>query len=413
MKKVSTWLGLSLAGVLAGCGAINTPTTSQAPAPTLNPALTETYAQTALAGISLLAAQGGVDSNPVTAGPTKLAVKAAPTLVTEEDLIAQFTQYIHLMDSFLTEDGQPFTIVNYVSDRPEYAYQVAVTIKDLANNTMVFMMYFNLDESVIDDGTSSETDSSEVITSSDATATTEDLSSLSESSVEDVTSSDPTSNNPEVQGRRDHDDDHEDEEDEEDDEDEENEFEYDDDEDLYDRSEEASYRDHHDRDLEDDEDVLLEGVVIYEGNEYQLIGFQEVEADEVETKYFISLDESNWIKIKHEVEADEQSYAMSMKKDGSFSRLSFKIELEDDGYVIKLKSLINNQLVTYRFKQDVVDGQDIIRIMVLENRQVLQILAIPFVDDITGETGYTFYSLQSGKTYEGRPGHGHGGRDRD
>ncbi len=416
------------AALLVGCGlnAPSLPSNEVAPLPT---PIKEVYAEKAVAGVSMLATSGLIQTTNANTGPLLLkGPQEAATLVTEEALIAKFTEYITLMDSLLTEEGQPFQVVELPSDREAYNYRLSITVQDLAGNTMVYEMYFNVKDEVIEEPTSSE------VTSSEVEVTSEELSSEETSTVidsseptsEEVVTSDvvsselPTSEpTSEPLGRRDGEDDEdeeneedvENEEAEEDREDEEDRDEHDgyDDDELRDRSEENSYADHHDRDYEDDEEVLLEGIVIFEGQEYALLGIQEIEEDETETKFFISLDENNWIKIKREVEVDEQKYDLAMMKDGEFSKLTFKVETDEDGEVeVKLKTIINGELISYSFKKELEEGVEIIKIKVIEDRQVLHVKAIPSIDE-NGETIYSFYVRESGNDYEGRPGHGRDG----
>ena len=394
------------AALLVGCGlnAPSLPSNEVAPLPT---PIKEVYAEKAVAGVSMLATSGLIQTTNANTGPLLMkGPQEAATLVTEEALIAKFTEYITLMDSLLTEEGQPFQVVELPSDREAYAYHLSITVNDLAGNTMIYEMYFNVKDEVIEEPTSSEVTSSEVeVTSEELTSVSNSEEVITSDVVSSETSSEPTS---EPLARRDGDEDEQDEEEREDEEDREEHDGYDDDE-LRDRTEENSYRDHHDRDFEDDEEVLLEGVVIFEGEEYALLGLQEIEEDETETKFFISLDENNWIKIKREVEVDEQKYDLAMMKNGEFSKLTFKVETDDDGEVeVKLKTILNGELISYSFKKEMEDGVEIIKIKVVEDRQVLHVKAIPSIDE-NGETVYSFYVRESGKDYEGRPGHGRDG----
>ncbi len=418
LNKLSL-MAIGGAALLVGCG-LNAPSLPSNDVAPLPAPIKEVYAEKAVAGVSMLATSGLIQTTNANVGPV-MKVQAAATLVTEEDLIAKFTEYITLMDTLLTEEGQPFQVVELPSDREAYAYHLSITVQDLAGNVMVYEMYFNVKDEVIEEPTSSEVTSSEVeVTSSEEVVSSEDIISEESSVVlpsSETQASDVTS---EPLARRDDNDDNDDHEEDEEDENEVEEEEREDQEDrdehdgyndgeLRDRSEENSYRDHHDRDFEDDEEVLLEGVVIFEGEEYALLGLQEIEADETETKFFISLDENNWIKIKREVELDEQKYDLAMMKDGEFSKLTFKVETDEDGEIeVKLKTILNGELISYSFKKELEDGVEIIKIKVVEDRQVLHVKAIPSIDE-NGETIYSFYVRESGKDYEGRPGHGRDG----
>lgn len=414
------------AALLVGCGlnAPSLPSNEVAPLPT---PIKEVYAEKAVAGVSMLATSGLIQTTNANAGPLLKVQQEAATLVTEEDLIAKFTEYITLMDTLLTEEGQPFQVVELPSDREGYTYHLSITVNDLAGNTMVYEMYFNVKDEVIEEPTSSEVTSSEIDVTSEEVVSEETslVMDSSESTSDEVVNSEvvsseltssESSSEPLARRESEGDEDEEDEEDEDENEEEEREDQedrdehdgYDDDE-LRDRAEENSYDDHHDRDFEDDEEVLLEGIVIFEGEEYALLGIQEVEEDETETKFFISLDENNWIKIKREVEVGEQKYDLAMMKNGEFSKLTFKVETDDDGEVeVKLKTIMNGELISYSFEKEIEDGVEIIKIRVVEDRQVLHVRAIPSIDE-NGETVYSFYVRESGKDYEGRPGHGRDG----
>lgn len=417
-------LAIGGAALLVGCGLTSPSLPANEPA-VLPVTLKQAYAEKAITGVSMLASTNFLQATPAVQGPL-LRDGQNQTPVTEEDLIAKFTEYLTLMDSFLTPEGNPFQYTELVSDRPEYTYRLSITVSDLLGSPMAYEMYFNVKDDVITEEPSSSETSSEPetstpessidgsdVTSSETSASSEVLSSTSSSTE---TSSEVTTD-PLARRGDDHDDEDEDDEDDidtEDEEDDRDRDEYDqyDDEPLRDRHEENSYQDFQDRDLDDDE-VLLEGIVIFEGETYSLLGIEEIDEDETETKFFISLDEQNWIKIKREVEADEQKYDLAMKKAGEFSKLSFKVEMDDDGEVeVKLKTLINGELVAYHFEKEMEDGLEVIKIKILENNQMLHVRAVPGVDE-EGNPIYTFYVHESGKGYEGRPHgdhHNHPGR---
>ena len=422
-KKMSL-LAIGGAALLVGCGLATPSLPANEPA-VLPVTLKQAYAEKAITGVSMLASTNILQATPAVQGPL-LRDGQNQTPVTEEALIAKFTEYLTLMDSFLTPEGNPFQYTELVSDRPEYTYRLSITVSDLLGSPMAYEMYFNVKDDVITEEpssseTSSESDTSTPESSIDGSEVTSSEPIASSEVVSSTTSQTETSSevttDPLARRGDDNDDEDEDDEDDidtEDEEDERDRDEYDqyDDETLRDRHEENSYQDFQDRDLDDDE-VLLEGIVIFEGETYSLLGIEEIDEDETETKFFISLDEQNWIKIKREVEADEQKYDLAMKKAGEFSKLSFKVEMDDDGEVeVKLKTLINGELVAYHFEKEMEDGLEVIKIKILENNQMLHVRAVPGVDE-EGNPIYTFYVRESGKGYEGRPHgdhHNHPGR---
>ena len=461
-------------GLMVSCGTNIPSVSSSLPEETtlLSQDVKEKVGMKTITGLSILSSSAFVS----TAGAFQdqpFFVEGETDPVTEEVAVEDFTQYITLMDLLLSEEGAPFTVVERVSDRPEYAYLLDITTRDLAGVSLTYTMYFNYLGDPNEENTSSETSSevvtsedpvsseeasseavvsseepssevivssedassetivsSEDISSSDVVTSSEDVVTSSEATTSDVTTSeDPTSSTetpaPRMPGR---DDDHDDE-DKDDDEDRQDHDDYDDSE-LRDESDREEHDRYKDRELGDDidgQEIFIEGVAIFDGVEYALIGAQEIDNDddemETETKFFITLDDQNWIKIKTEVEIDlednstEEKYSVAMKKDGEFSKMSFKSETESDGELkVSLKTLIQEELVSYTFRRQINDetGQEYILIRVIENGQVLHIEAVPTLDEVTGEIVYEFTVRETGKGYEGRPGHGdHSHRDRD
>ena len=473
MNKKLICTAFAALGLMVSCGTNIASETSSLPeqGTLLSADVKEKVGMKTVTGLSILSSTPFVASSSVLSEQPFL-VEGETDPVTEEVAVEDFTQYITLMDLLLSEEGSPFTVVERVSDRPEFAYLLEITTRDLAGVSLSYTMYFNYLGDPTEEPTSSET-TSEVVTSEDLVsseeisseeASSENIASSEELSSEEVISSaDPSTSDvpssseeatseptpstsvdnptPRFSDREDdHDEEDEDEDDDEDDEEDDEEDEDDNrdredhegynDSELRDDSDREEHDRYKDRELGDDVDgqeIFLEGVAIFDGVEYALIGAQEIDNDEdeieTETKFFITLDDDNWIRIKSEVEIDlednetEEKYSVSMKKDGEFSKMSFKSEMESDGELkVSLKTLIQGELVSYTFRRKVNEetGQTYILIRVIENGEVLHIEAIPVLDEVTGEIVYEFTVRETGRGYEGRPGHGgHDHRDRD
>jgi hypothetical protein len=471
MNKKLIGTAFAAVGLMVSCGT-NIPS-DQTSLPEQGALLTsdlkETVGMKTVTGLSILSSTPFVASQG-TFSDQPFFVEGETDPVTEEVAVEDFTQYITLMDLLLSEEGTPFTIVERVSDRPEYAYLLDITTRDLAGVSLTYTMYFNYlgdsieqppssevssedlssedslpsEEASSEIDVSSEVGSSEAIVSSESVDSSVDSTASTETTPSDTTTSEEASSEatpstsvdnptPRVNSGEDddsedgEDDDVEDEEDDIRDQDEHEEY---DDSELRDESDEGEHERFKERGLGDDVDgqeIFLEGVAIFDGVEYALIGVQEIENEddevETETKFFITLDDQNWIRIKSELEVDlvdnetEEKYSVSMKKDGEFSKMSFKTETENNGEMkVSLKTLIQGELVSYTFRRKINEetGQEYILIRVIENGQVLHIEAIPVLDAVTGEIVYEFTVRETGRGYEGRPGHGgHDDRDRD
>jgi hypothetical protein len=431
-------LTLAALGLIVSCGTNISSSTSSLPEETalLSTDVKEKVGLKTVTGLSILSSTPLVSSSGAMLDQPWFAEDDSSP-VTDEVAVEDFMQYITLMDTLLSEDGAPFTIVERVSDREAYDYLLDITTRDLAGFQFTYTLYFNYLGETIDDETSSEPSSSETITSEESSVDRESESEegtpseITISSDDNVGSEDGTSE-PETSVEQPSElplnrNDDRDEDDEEDDRDLDDHDGYDD-EDLRDESDRNEHDRYKDRDLGDqdeDEQVFIEGIAILDGVEYALIGVQEIELDddesETETKFFITLDDQNWIRIKSEVEIDfedgevEEKYSVTMKKDGEFSKMRFKVETEADGDMkVDLKTMLQGQLVSYTFRRKLNEetGQPYILIRVIENRQVLHILAVPSLDEVTGEIVYTFTVRETGKEYEGRPGHGNRGGNR-
>jgi hypothetical protein len=431
-KKPFGVITLAALGLIVSCGTNISSSTSTLPEETtrLSAEVKDKVGLKTVTGLSILSSTPLLSPSAAMLDQPSFA-DGDSSSVTEEVAVEDFMQYITLMDRLLSEEGAPFTIVERVSDREAYAYLLDVTTRDLTGFQFTYTLYFNYSGETINEETSSEETSSEPITSEASSVESEspsedansELVSSEETSREQGTPSELPLNSDQEDDEDDEDD--ENDEDNEDDRDREDHDGYNDDElrDESDRDEHDRYKDRDLGDQDEGEEVFIEGIAILDGVEYALIGFQEIELEddesETETKFFITLDDQNWIRIKSEVEIDvadgevEEKYSVIMRKDGEFSKMRFKVETEADGELkVDLKTVIEGQLVSYTFRRKLNEetGQSYILIRVIENRQVLHILAVPSIDDVTGEVVYTFTVRETGREYEGRPGHGN--RDR-
>jgi hypothetical protein len=341
--------------------------------------LNEDYGVKAAAAASLL-----TDALSGPQGGTLAARKNRRLTETEElAAIDKVHTYLGMMNQLLTESPIQTELVE--SDREAYDFKSIVTITGLDGTTSVFTLYFN---GVVEEEPSI---SSSEITSSEVTS---EPTSLESSSSEDTES--PTS---EPQARRGDDEDEEDdEEDDEDRDDMDDEYEVEDeDNDEIDDEDKDEYRDYRDRELGEETDegdiTALTGLAVVGELEYQLVGFTKTETDEIKTKYFLSLDENNWIKIATETEVDETEYQVIMKVDGQVSKMAFEIETEADGET-EIKLFIKFEDTApemYKFKSEVHEetGGQLIRIQARIGREKFKATVLIYTDE-NGEVIYNY-----------------------
>jgi hypothetical protein len=357
----------------------------------------------------------------------------------EEEALAveKVHQYLGIMNQILANN--PIQTVVIDSDRPEYAYKVVVTTTGLDGSTSIFIMYVNAAGSEEENSSSSNTSSmdsstfevstSEVPeTSIDEQSSVEESSITEESSIEE-SSSDVTESIADSQANRYDDDeddlDDDDFDDEEDGEDEEFDDDYEnEDEDLEDEDRDE-YNEYKDRDLGEEDELgevtTISGIAIVGDLEYQLLGFSKVEGDEVKTKYFLFLNENNWVRISSKTEdlGAESKYDIHMKANGERSRLSFKVEVEDDETEVSL--FIKSEAGApemYRFQSELHEetGGQLVKIKARVGMEKFRAVVLIYVDPITGETVYNYRFEGSTNEYfkdGNRPYHEHNDDDEE
>ena len=365
--------------VLASCSFNSVMTSSSVndgiPALVLN----EDYGVKAAAAASLL-----TDALSGSQGGTLAARKDRRLTETEElAAIDKVHTYLGMMNQLLTESPIQTELVE--SDREAYDFKSIVTVTGLDGTTSVFTLYFN---AVVEEEPSN---SSSEVTSSEVTSEPTSVESISSEDTEPPTS--------EPQARMGDDEDEEDDEDDEDDRDDmDDEYELEDEEnDDIDEEDKDKYRDYRDRELGEETDegdvAVLTGLAVVGELEYQLVGFTKTEADEIKTKYFLSLDENNWINITTETEVDETEYQVIMKVDGQVSKMAFEIETEADGET-EIKLFIKSENAApemYKFKSEFHEetGGQLVRIQARVGQEKFKATVLIYTDE-NGDVVYNY-----------------------
>ena len=366
--------------VLASCSFNSVMTSSSVndgiPALVLN----EDYGVKAAAAASLL-----TDALSGSQGGTLAARKDRRLTETEElAAIDKVHTYLGMMNQLLTESPIQTELVE--SDREAYDFKSIVTVTGLDGTTSVFTLYFN---AVVEEEPSN---SSSEVTSSEVTSEPTSVESISSEDTEPPTS--------EPQARmgddEDEEDDEEDDEDDRDDMDDEYELEDEENDDI-DEEDKDKYRDYRDRELGEETDegdvAALTGLAVVGELEYQLVGFTKTEADEIKTKYFLSLDENNWINITTETEVDETEYQVIMKVDGQVSKMAFEIETEADGET-EIKLFIKSENAApemYKFKSELHEetGGQLVRIQARVGQEKFKATVLIYTDE-NGDVVYNY-----------------------
>lgn len=332
--------------------------------------------------------------------------------------VEKIDRYLGIMNQLL--EVEPIQTLIEQSDREGYMFKMTVKMFGFDGSESSYVLYFN--QEVDEVLTSSET-SSEVIESS----IIQESSIIEESSIEEQPSSIEEPQNLMMR-------DEEDEEDKEDEdevcitvcvddpttvevecdspcedidedyEEEENEFE------EIQEDEVDEYEEHVGAEMgevdDEGEEVILRGIIIINNQEYQMIGMKEIDGNETETKFFINLNENNWIKIEQETEGLENEYKIMMKTNGFVQKMKFEKELLDHG--VKLSLFIQNEAgapAMYKFYKeiDIETLDEYIRIEVREGGNKFKVKVYITIDEL-GNNVYT-YKFDGSNHEHDRDGH--------
>ena len=394
MKKTIATLALGLLGVglLAGCD----PTTD------INVVAKEDiYGFQAVTAVSMLT-DGDVELVDSPLPTIKYLDDSEDTEVVEEEeeveVAFDITKYIGIMEQLLSDDNAPIVVNTVVSDNELYSYKLEVTTNYLTGESVTYILYYNeLSAEEIEEIVSSEIDSSEEETSVPEGAPLSrrgDRGNDEENDRRNLPCSGTFMDTDEIDERgrmgdmADHD-----------------EF-------LAEGGLQElmqtrdEYQNHHGHGIgefnEDAELINLEGIIVIDEVEYSLVGTQGENA----TSFFVSLNETNWIRMVQVVNDNMTRYMMNSSIDGVLSRIAFKAQIEDDKTKVSLFMVENGVVTSYSFRTMVRNDQDVLMIRVIENETVTHVIAYPSIDETTGEVTYTYEFFESGHDY-GFHGHHH------
>ena len=145
-----------------------------------------------------------------------------------------------------------------------------------------------------------------------------------------------------------------------------------------------------------DGDVLLEGVVIFNGVEYQFLGEKEVDGNEQEFTFTIKLNEFAKVVVEHETELNDNEFSYAIYA-GSVKiyESSFEYEVNDLGNVkVNFELEVGEYEIEYDFEFVNVEGEDLIKVDI--NGSILNVTAYIRVTEVESELNFEFVSLDGG-----------------
>lgn len=114
-----------------------------------------------------------------------------------------------------------------------------------------------------------------------------------------------------------------------------------------------------DRPATDDDDyeidTKIEGVMIYNAQEYTLTGTKEVEHDEVEIEFTVQFSDTDKVVISQESESDELEYSYALFQNGALipsKTMDLEIEIENNEIEFELILTEGQKRTTYKIEDD-------------------------------------------------------------
>lgn len=134
----------------------------------------------------------------------------------------------------------------------------------------------------------------------------------------------------------------------------------------------------------DEQESRLEGIVIFNELEYQMIGEKEIKDDEVEMKFKVSLDEQNYVVINQETESDEQEFEYIQYVDGKKvyqTEIEFEANDKKGKFEVEFKEKSENGIIAYQYEFKIEEERKFVEIKIKENKTELKVKMEIFFDE--------------------------------
>lgn len=155
---------------------------------------------------------------------------------------------------------------------------------------------------------------------------------------------------------------------------------------------------------DDEQEYKINGLMLFEGNQYILRGEHEVEGNEYKTTFIAELNKNNWVRIVLEIEDDEQSYLYEIYNNGSTSKMKFEIENDDNQAEVKLTIEENQTKNQYKFQKETHNNQTQIKVKTNEEN-----IKVYIVFDKNNNPIYEYFIENSNQKIQKEPHKKHQG----
>mgnify|MGYP000342665455 FL=1 len=141
-----------------------------------------------------------------------------------------------------------------------------------------------------------------------------------------------------------------------------------------------------------EQEYRLEGLVLLNDLEYQMIGEKEIEGDELEITFKVYKDAQNYVEIEQEMENDEQEFAYTLYENGKKTyetELEFELDKKENKIEFEFSEKNANDKKSYSYEYVTKNQKQYIYVKIKENGTTTKAI-IEVITDENNQISYVF-----------------------
>lgn len=161
-----------------------------------------------------------------------------------------------------------------------------------------------------------------------------------------------------------------------------------------------------DRDFDDDRDeseenYSIEGIMVIEGQDYEIRGEREIETEynesESKTEFRVNLGQSRYMTVEHKTETDgdetEFEYSCSITENGvTVEKSEFSVEEERNETEVEMKYYKDGAIKMFSFDKEMHNGKEVV-CMTVRNGSEIKRYIVKSMPDENGNTSYEYEEI--------------------
>ncbi len=140
--------------------------------------------------------------------------------------------------------------------------------------------------------------------------------------------------------------------------------------------------------FDNEQEYRLDGIVILDGVEYNMIGEQEVDGKETEFSFKISITAENYVIIEHETERNETEFSYTAYKNGvKYFETEAELEMQINGNVeieFEIFDRANNVNQKYVYEFYTQAGEQFAKVIIKDGKKVTQFAKVKIIKGANG-----------------------------